>query len=87
MYNRLIINIIEKNNNKILEIINNITSSSNIDLKTFIINFSDFIINNYNNYITNKLLTMLEFIIHLDEKYYYNNLLNFFVISIQEFIY
>jgi len=87
IYLKLIDNIINKNNDKILEIINKIILNNNIDLKSFVIYFANFIINNNNKYVTPELLSTFEFIIHLDEKYYYDNLLNYFIVSIQKFIY
>ena len=83
----LIENIINKNNHKLIDIIEKIIANSNIDLKTFIINFITFIINNYSKYVTSDFLKIYEFLIHLDEKNYYNNLLNYFIVSIQKFIY
>jgi hypothetical protein len=87
IYHDLIYNIIKKNNNKIHDIINNNILNNNIDLKSFIIYFINFIIKFYNKYVTIDFLHTFEFIIHLDEKYYYNNLKNYFINSIQKFIY
>ena len=87
IYINLIDNIINKDYDIILNTINNIILYNKLDIKTFIIYFINFIISNYSKYVTTDFLNTFEFIIHLDENYYYNNLLNYFIISIQKFIY
>ena len=86
VYDTLIEHIINKNNKQIIKTINDISLKNNIDLKTVIINFTNFVIIN-NTYVSKHFLELFEFIIHLDEKYYYNNLLNYFIINIQKCIY
>lgn len=78
---------IKKDKPQLQTIINNTIYSNNIDLKHFILIFINYIINNKKQYISNNFLKTCEFIIHLDEKSFYNNLLNYFIDHIQKFIY
>jgi replication factor C subunit 3/5 len=57
----------------------NIIKKNNINLKTFIINFFIFIVQNKTYIITNDFIKQFEFIVHLDESYYYDNLLKLFI--------
>jgi DNA polymerase III delta prime subunit len=83
----LIDTIITKGKKEIILVMTDIIKYNNINFKNFIIVFINYIINHKKQYITSEFLKTFEFIVHLDETLYYNNLINYFVDNIKKFIY
>jgi replication factor C subunit 3/5 len=87
IHETLIDSFITKDKIHITNLISNAITNNNIDLKDFIVFFTNYVINNKKQYLSNDFLNKCEFIIHLDDTLYYDNLLSYFIDSIQKVIY
>ena len=87
IHETLIESFITKDKTHITKLISNAITNNNIDLKDFIVFFTNYVINNKKQYLSNEFLNKCEFIIHLDDNLYYDNLLSYFIDSIQKVIY